>query len=113
MTDLWNQEAFAKKDSPSLESLATKISGKFTAVVLFIALASLIFWAYRGEAGLAVQTFTAVLIITCPCALAMSTPFTLGNTLRIFGRNKLYLKNGPSSKRWLPSIPWSSTKRGR
>jgi Cu+-exporting ATPase len=28
-----------------------------------------------------------------PCALALSTPFTFGNTLRIFGRNKFYLKN--------------------
>src|SRR5690606_41020563 len=32
----------------------------------------------------------------CPCALALSTPFTLGNTLRIFGKNKFYLKNTAS-----------------
>ena len=42
---------------------------------------------------LAFNAFTAVLIVACPCALALSTPFTLGNTLRIFGRNKFYLKN--------------------
>ncbi|HLS31725.1 MAG TPA: HAD-IC family P-type ATPase, partial [Flavobacteriaceae bacterium] len=36
--------------------------------------------------------FTAVLIIACPCAIALAGPFTLGNSLRIFGRNNLYLK---------------------
>ncbi|MDX5584999.1 MAG: HAD-IC family P-type ATPase, partial [Aureibaculum sp.] len=36
---------------------------------------------------------TAVLIIACPCALALSAPFALGNMLRIFGKHKLFLKN--------------------
>src|SRR5690606_25877302 len=35
----------------------------------------------------------AVLIIACPCALALTTPFTLGNVIRIFGKKKFYLKN--------------------
>ncbi|MGI9550373.1 MAG: HAD-IC family P-type ATPase, partial [Aurantibacter sp.] len=40
--------------------------------------------------------FTAVLIIACPCAIALAAPFTLGNMLRIFGRKKFYLKNTQS-----------------
>ena len=36
---------------------------------------------------------TAVLIVACPCALALSAPFALGNMLRIFGKRKMYLKN--------------------
>jgi Cu+-exporting ATPase len=40
-----------------------------------------------------VYVFTAVLIIACPCALALSAPFTFGNTMRIFGRKGLYIKN--------------------
>ena len=39
------------------------------------------------------NVFTAVLIIACPCAIALATPFTLGNMLRIFGRKKFYLKD--------------------
>ncbi|WP_158858391.1 heavy metal translocating P-type ATPase [Lunatibacter salilacus] len=92
LTDLWNNEAFEKKEDSSLESLATRISGKFTVTVLMIALAALVYWSYT-DVALGVRAFTAVLIITCPCALAMSTPFTLGNTLRIFGQGKFYLKN--------------------
>jgi len=36
---------------------------------------------------------TSVLIVACPCALALAAPFALGNMLRIFGYHKLYLKN--------------------
>jgi len=92
LTDLWNNEAFEKKEEKSLESLANRISGKFTVTVLLIATAALVYWSYT-DVAFGVRAFTAVLIITCPCALAMSTPFTLGNTLRIFGQGKFYLKN--------------------
>lgn len=93
LTDLWNNESFEKEKTNSLESLANRISGKFTFTVLAIAVAALVFWVARGEVSLGVLAFTSVLIITCPCALAMSTPFTLGNTLRVFGQGKFYLKN--------------------
>jgi Cu+-exporting ATPase len=42
---------------------------------------------------LAAFVFTSVLIIACPCALALSVPFTFGNTMRIFGKRGLYIKN--------------------
>jgi Cu+-exporting ATPase len=31
--------------------------------------------------------------VACPCALALSIPFTFGNTMRIFGKAGLYIKN--------------------
>ncbi|MEX2514094.1 MAG: heavy metal translocating P-type ATPase metal-binding domain-containing protein [Cyclobacteriaceae bacterium] len=93
LTDLWNNTAFVKADKEtSLASLADQISGKFTFTVLFIAFAALVYWSFQ-DFSMGIKAFTAVLIITCPCALAMSTPFTLGNTLRIFGQSKFYLKN--------------------
>ncbi len=92
LTDLWNNESFEKSKDRLLDPLATRISGRFTWTVLVIAFATLIFWSF-SDFSIAVKAFTSVLIVACPCALSMSTPFTLGNTLRIFGRGKFYLKN--------------------
>src|SRR5690606_37297405 len=92
LTGLWNNESFEKEKVHSLESLANKTSKWFTLIVLLIAFSSLAYWSF-SDMSIGLKAFTSVLIIACPCALAMSTPFTLGNTLRAFGKSKLYLKN--------------------
>ena len=92
LTDLWNNEAFQKENERLLEPLSNKISSVFTWSVIFIALASFTYWVFL-DLSVAIKVFASVLIVACPCALAMSTPFTLGNTLRIFGRSRFYLKN--------------------
>jgi len=92
LTQLWSNDAFSKDKELTFTTLTNTISKYFTIVILTIALVSTTYWFFVNQA-LAMQVFTAVLIIACPCALAMSAPFTLGNTLRIFGKRKFYLKN--------------------
>jgi Cu+-exporting ATPase len=92
LTELWNNEVFTQKTDGSLITLSNTIGKYFTAAVIAIAAGAAVFW-YNIDPNIALNAATAVLIIACPCALALSTPFTLGTAIRIFGKNGLYLKN--------------------
>ncbi|RNC84659.1 MAG: HAD family hydrolase [Balneola sp.] len=93
LTQLWENESFqsSKKES-SVTSFADRISPYFTFTVLGIAALSLLVWL-SIDASKAFTIFTAVLIVACPCALALSTPFTLGSAVNILAANGFYLKN--------------------
>ena len=91
LTQLWNQAVFQKNDK-GLKSIIDAISKYFTIVVIALALATGLFWFYSDESKIW-NAITAVLIVACPCALALSMPFVLGNTNRIFGKAGLYLKD--------------------
>ncbi len=93
LTKLWNQDRSYDKPGESLKTLSDRISKYFTLVIISIALAGFIFWMIQGDLRKALFVFTAVLIVACPCALALSIPFTFGSTMRIFGKNGLYIKN--------------------
>ncbi len=93
LTKLWNQDKTYEKPTDSLKSLSDKISQYFTIIIIAVAISGLVFWLLKGEVKTAIYVFTAVLIVACPCALALSIPFTFGNTMRIFGKNGLYIKN--------------------
>ena len=90
LTQLWNQNAFQKQDN--LNSLSNKVSKYFTWVVLLITLATGLYWGYY-DSSVMWNAITAVLIVACPCALALSVPFTFGNMIRLMGKQGLYLKN--------------------
>lgn len=91
LTQLWSNDIFSKGREGIFESLTDSISKRFTAGILTVALLATLFWLVVDPSK-AFNVFTAVLIVACPCAIALAAPFTLGNLLRIFGREKLYLK---------------------
>lgn len=92
LTQLWSNDVFNKNKEDGFTTITNTISKHFTIAILSIAIIATTFWLLT-DASKAMNVFTAVLIIACPCAIALSAPFTLGNLLRIFGRLKFYIKN--------------------
>jgi len=92
LTRLWNSEAFLKDAKESVQNPVDRISKHFTAAILVIAGVSFAYW-FRIDEATAWRAFTATLIVACPCALALTLPFTFGSSTRIFGKQGIYLKN--------------------
>jgi P-type Cu+ transporter len=79
------EDSFSKK--PEIEQLANRVSEWFSVVVLSLSLLSFIYW-YSSEAlfSSALLVAISVIIIACPCALALATPIAtlmgIGTALR-------------------------------
>lgn len=94
LTSLWNRDIFRKKDEERFSVLIDRFSRNFTFVVLGIATLSLAGWWVAAGLHTALYVFATILIVACPCALALTAPFTYGNSLRLLAKAGLYLKNG-------------------
>jgi Cu+-exporting ATPase len=77
--------------SNNLSRMSDNVAKYFTIIVLAIAFGSFIFW-YNTDPAISWDTLTAVLIITCPCALAMTIPFTYGTSFRLLSKHGLFIK---------------------
>lgn len=92
LTSLWNQAAFSKHRREALNTLTNKYSQRFSKLVIVIAIGAASFWAFVAPA-VALKAFTSVLIVACPCALALAAPFALGTSQRVLARRNIFLKN--------------------
>ncbi len=92
LTQLWSNDVFQKRLEQKHKTITDTVSRYFTPALLIIAFAGLFYWSFYSW-NTAFNVFTAVLIVACPCAMALTAPFTLGNVLRLMGNQKFYLKN--------------------
>ncbi len=87
---MWNSEKVEKPESKLLR--VSSIFAKYF-TVFTIGLAILGGLMYLPDIPSAINVFTAVLIIACPCALTLAGPFTLGNIMRLSAKKGVFYKN--------------------
>ncbi len=73
--------------------LADRLSGWFVAIVLALAATTWLFWVGR-DASAAADNAIALLIVTCPCALALATPLAVASAVGRAARAGIFIKGG-------------------
>lgn len=86
-----SERALAEK--PAIATLANKVSNYFVAALLIIA--SIVFTVWLGiDSSRAFWVLIALLIITCPCALALATPTALAVANSTLARQGVLITRG-------------------
>lgn len=92
----------ARRRRPRLARLADRVAGIFIAVILFSALAAAIGWGLH-EPGRVIPIVLAMLVVACPCALALGTPTALAAATRSLAEQGVLTAN-PDALEALPRI---------
>ncbi|MBZ0111804.1 MAG: heavy metal translocating P-type ATPase metal-binding domain-containing protein [Thermoanaerobaculia bacterium] len=88
---LWNQTG-SEGDHDSAQTLISRAARWFTGGVISIAVASFFYWIIV-DSSLALRSFVSVLIVACPCALALAAPFATGAARHWLARHGLFLRS--------------------
>ncbi|HVV82219.1 MAG TPA: heavy metal translocating P-type ATPase [Kofleriaceae bacterium] len=88
----------ARRRAP-IQRFVDRVAGRFVAVVLGIAALTLAAWSLHASVGVGLERAMALLIVTCPCALALATPLAVTVALGRAARRGLLIKGGDALER--------------
>ncbi len=91
LAELWREQDEETMHN-KLHSFINKVSHRFTLTILIIACLGFTYWLYKSNISNALEILTSILIVACPCALALVIPFTYGSADRHLGKLGIYLK---------------------
>ena len=109
LTSLWSEDTDGHR--PIWTALTDRLGRSFTGVVLGLSAVSALVWAFIDPSRI-VLVVTSILIVACPCALALSVPFSLGNTVRWLGRHGAFVKSTLTVERLAKVNAWIFDKTG-
>ncbi|MFH1685997.1 MAG: heavy metal translocating P-type ATPase metal-binding domain-containing protein [bacterium] len=92
LTGLWNNAVFKEDRRGKVATTADRVARHFTAAVLTLAAATAVYWSLTDPAR-AATAVTAVLIVACPCALALSAPFVFGTAWRLMRSRGVFVRD--------------------
>jgi Cu2+-exporting ATPase len=90
---LWQEMERAATRRAPIASLADRASGYFLIGILLLAAVAFIAWLPAGM-GAAIQAAVALLVVTCPCGLALATPLAVSAALGQAARAGWLIKGG-------------------
>ena len=91
LTQLWNKDQ-KKASRYGITDFTNAVGKYFTIVVLILSVGTYLWWMNKDSA-VALYAAVSVLIIFCPCTLALAIPFCFGHAMNVLGSNGFYLKN--------------------
>ncbi len=91
LKSLWAEQSSGHA-RPAMPRLIDGVARRFTVAVLLISLGAALYW-WGKDPSQVWPVVTAVLIVACPCALALSMPFAYGHTIRLLGKQGLFLRD--------------------
>ena len=94
----------ARRVKPRLARLADRIAGRFVAAILLITAATALAWLNLDPAR-ALWVSLSVLVISCPCALALATPAALTAAANAL-RRRAVLVHGENALEALAHVDW-------
>lgn len=83
----------ASSQKPQIVQWANRIGGYFVVVIILLAALTFAYW-YSTDANAATDNAIALLVIACPCALAMATPLAISVALGKLAKRQIMVKSG-------------------
>jgi Cu2+-exporting ATPase len=90
-------EESAARRAPIVET-ANRLAAWFVAAVLILATATFFAW-HHADPARAIDNAIALLVVTCPCALALSTPLAVSMAIGGAARAGIFIKGGDALER--------------
>ncbi len=83
----------AQGSKAHIQDLADRIAPYFVGITLSLACLTFLYW-FRIDVNTALLAATAVLIITCPCALGLATPMAIAVSTGLAAKRGVLIRNG-------------------
>jgi Cu+-exporting ATPase len=84
----------AQTSRADIQRLGDRISNVFVPIIIGIALAAGIFWAFHSGAEKAFVIAAGVLIVACPCAMGLATPAAIMAAANAAARRGILIRDG-------------------